>query len=49
VVMTAEGQLVDVQGTAEEALFSRDDLNQMLDLAAQGIACLIDRQREALG
>jgi ribonuclease PH len=49
VVMTAEGQLVDVQGTAEEALFSRDDLNRMLDLAHQGIARLIRHQREALG
>jgi ribonuclease PH len=49
VVMTADGQLVDVQGTAEEALFSRDDLNQMLDLATQGILRLIEHQREALG
>jgi ribonuclease PH len=49
VVMTAEGQLVDIQGTAEEALFSRDDLSQMLDLATQGIVRLIEHQREALG
>ena len=48
VVMTAAGQLVDVQGTAEGEPFSRDVLYQMLDLAAQGIACLAEHQREAL-
>jgi ribonuclease PH len=49
VVMTAGGQLVDVQGTAEGEPFSRNLLGQMLELAAQGIACLVDHQREALG
>jgi ribonuclease PH len=49
VVMTAAGQLVDVQGTAEGKPFSRAILNQMLDLAAQGIGRLVECQREALG
>jgi ribonuclease PH len=49
VVMTAAGQLVDVQGTAEGAPFSRDALSQMLDLAARGIVLLVGYQREALG
>ncbi len=48
VVMTADGQLIEVQGTAEGSPFSRETLNQMLDLAAQGIASLVRCQREAL-
>jgi len=48
VVMTADGRLVEVQGTAEGPPFSRETLDRMLDLAAQSIACLIQRQREAL-
>ena len=48
VVMTGDGRLAEVQGTAEGAPFSRETLNRMLDLAAEGIACLIERQREAL-
>jgi ribonuclease PH len=48
VVMAAGGQLIEVQGTAEGGPFSRETLNQMLDLAAQGIASLARCQREAL-
>ncbi|MFQ6100806.1 MAG: ribonuclease PH [Anaerolineae bacterium] len=48
VVMTHDGHLVEVQGTAEGAPFSREVLNRMLDLATQGIAHLIRQQREAL-
>jgi ribonuclease PH len=48
VVMTDDGRLVEIQGTAEGAPFSRDSLDRMLDLAAQGITELIRRQREAL-
>jgi len=48
VVMMDDGRLIDVQGTAEGAPFSREMLNRMLDLAAQGIVQLIQRQREAL-
>jgi len=49
VVMTAGGDLVEVQGTAEGSPFPRQTLDHMLDLAAQGIARLVQRQREALG
>ncbi|MBL7063811.1 MAG: ribonuclease PH [Anaerolineae bacterium] len=49
VVMTVDGRLVEVQGTAEGAPFSRETLNRLLDLAAEGIARLIERQHEALG
>lgn len=49
VVMTDDGRLIEVQGTAEGEPFSRETLDRMLDLAAQGIARLTQRQREALG
>jgi len=48
VVMTDDGRLVEVQGTAEGMPFSRDTLDHMLDLATQGIADLTRYQREAL-
>ncbi len=48
VVMTGEGGIVEVQGTAEGAAFSRDQLNALLDLAQSGIAQLVRLQREAL-
>ncbi|HEX5696836.1 MAG TPA: ribonuclease PH, partial [Acidimicrobiia bacterium] len=48
VVMSGRGLLVEVQGTAERAPFSRDDLDQLLDLAAGGIAELHDLQRRAV-
>jgi ribonuclease PH len=40
---------VEIQGTGEEASFTRDEMNSMLDLAAGGIKLLIDCQKEALG
>jgi ribonuclease PH len=48
VVMTAGGGLVEVQGTAEGAPFSRQEMNGMLDLATAGIAQLIGEQAAAL-
>ena len=48
VVMTASGGMVEVQGTAEGKPFSRDQLNAMLDLAAQGIRDLCVLQTQAL-
>ena len=49
VVMTGAGQFVEVQGTAEGAPFTREQLAQLLDLATKGIAQLIALQRSALG
>jgi ribonuclease PH len=49
VIMTSKGSLVEIQGTGEEATFSRSQLNSMLDLAEQGIQTLIEYQKEALG
>lgn len=48
VVMTGAGTLVEVQGTGEEATFSRADLNGLLDLAEAGIASLVAEQQRAL-
>jgi len=48
VVMTGRGLLVEVQGTAERSPFSRHELDQMLDLAALGIAELRELQRRAV-
>ncbi|HSJ70260.1 MAG TPA: ribonuclease PH [Acidimicrobiia bacterium] len=41
VVMTGDGDLIEVQGTAEGAPFSRGLLDEMLDFAASGIAELV--------
>jgi ribonuclease PH len=48
VVMTGDGRLVEVQGTAEGAPFDRSQLDELLDLAAGGIAELTEIQRTAL-
>jgi ribonuclease PH len=48
VVMTGSGALVEVQGTAEGAPFSRRDLDALLDLATAGIEQLTKFQAEAL-
>jgi ribonuclease PH len=48
VVMTGAGAFVEVQGTAEQTPFSRERLDQLLELAASGIARLIDLQRRAV-
>ncbi len=49
VVMTGNGQFVEVQGTGEENPFSRAELDHMLELAEKGIREMIEQQREALG
>jgi len=48
VVMDAAGGLIEVQGTAEGEPFTRAQLSAMLDLAAAGIAAMIEGQRRAL-
>jgi ribonuclease PH len=48
VVMSGRGLLVEVQGTAEGAPFSRGDLDAMLDLAGNGIEQLVEAQRQAV-
>jgi len=48
VVMSGRGLLVEVQGTAEGAPFTRQDLDDLLDLATIGIEELHDLQRRAV-
>ena len=48
VVMTGSGGLIEVQGTAEGAPFSRAEMNALLDLANKGIQELIAAQKAAL-
>jgi ribonuclease PH len=48
VVMTGRGGLVEVQGTAEGAPFSRAVLNQMMELAEHAILELVEIQKKAL-
>ena len=48
VIMGESGGFIEVQGTAEGAPFAREELDGMLDLAAEGINGLIAMQKEAL-
>ncbi|MCD6519453.1 MAG: ribonuclease PH [Anaerolineae bacterium] len=48
VVMNAAGEFVEIQGTAEGHTFSRDQLEELLSLAEQGIARLLEIQHQAL-
>jgi ribonuclease PH len=47
-VITGRGGLVEVQGTAEGAPFSEDELMTMLKLAKLGVARLVDMQKDAI-
>tara|TARA_B100000700_G_scaffold254759_1_gene287153 strand:+ start:1854 stop:2588 length:735 start_codon:yes stop_codon:yes gene_type:complete len=48
VVMTGSGEFVELQGTGEEATFTRVQLDEMLKLAEIGIKQLLLSQRSAL-
>jgi ribonuclease PH len=48
VVITATGGIIEVQGTAEGAPFSRAELDTLLELAAAGIADIVHAQQAAL-
>lgn len=48
VVMTGGGDFVEVQGTGEEAVFNRSELDALLELAGSGITELVQIQRHAL-
>jgi ribonuclease PH len=48
-IMTGSGQLIEVQMSAEGALFSRDQMNQLLDLAEKGTGELAAAQKAATG
>ncbi|GIP30005.1 ribonuclease PH [Paenibacillus sp. J23TS9] len=48
-VMTGGGAFVELQGTGEESPFTREELNQLLELGEKGILQLIEKQKELLG
>lgn len=48
-VMTGSGQIVEIQGTAEGAPFSRQEMEILTDLAMKGIDELVGLQKAALG
>ena len=48
-VMTGSGQFIEVQGSGEEATFSRSQLDRLLKLGKLGIDAVTRRQRQTLG
>ena len=48
IVGTGNGEFVEIQGTGEEAPFSRKDLNELLDLGERGIKQIIQIQKDIL-
>ncbi len=48
-VLTGSGTIVEIQGTAEEAPFGKDQFLKLLELAEKGTAELVGHQRRALG
>lgn len=48
-VMNNDGKFIEIQGTAETAAFSEQEMLAMTALAKQGIADLIEKQKQSLG
>lgn len=48
VVMTDKGEFIEIQGTGEEATYSRDEMNKLLDLGEKGIYEIIKKQKEII-
>lgn len=46
--MTASGKIIEIQGTAEDAPFSLDELGKLVALAQKGIGELLQHQQNAL-
>ena len=47
-VMTENLELIEIQGTGEEAPFTKDQLNDMLDVGSSAIADIIEKQKACL-
>ena len=47
-VMSSDMKLIEIQGSAEGARFSRDEFNKLMDLAEKGVTTLIDAQKQAI-
>jgi ribonuclease PH len=48
VVCTGDGRFIEVQGTAEREPFSREQMDELLALAGEGVTALIHLQRDAI-
>lgn len=48
IVMTASGKIIEIQGTAEGAPFSIEELNKLIELGSKGISELMEHQQKAL-
>ena len=48
IAMTSDNRVIEIQGTAEGQPFTKDDLDNMFDLAKGGIQQIIDLQKELL-
>ncbi len=49
IVRTGSGQFIEIQGTAESKPFTREQMDQMTELASLGITQLVEQQRSILG
>ncbi len=47
-IMNDQGNFIEIQGTAEEGVFSQEELNKMIILASQGIKSIIEIQKKIL-
>ena len=47
-VMTEGSELIEIQGTGEEAPFTREQLNDMLEVGSAAIADIIEKQKACL-
>lgn len=48
-VMTGDGRLIEVQGSGEEATFTRKQLDKLVDLGEAGVRAITAEQKKALG
>ena len=48
IIGTDDGQFVEIQGTGEEAPFTRSELNEILDLGEKGIKQIMQLQKDCL-
>ena len=47
-MMTDSLELIEIQGTGEEAPFSKEQLNEMLEVGSSAIADIIEKQKACL-
>jgi ribonuclease PH len=48
-VMTGDGRIIEIQGTAEKEPFTQDELMKLMALAQHGVGKLVDLQKMAVG